>query len=304
MKSARHVQLRYIAVLLSLALLASCARTEKNAGAAINAQPCASPTRIASMAPASTRILAKLGLADKLVAVDTWSADIKGVPAAAVRFDMMHPDVERLAALDCDLIVVSEMTKQGTSQDPFKPLAAAGARVEYFPTATSLAGIRADVTHLATLTGTETEGQKINADMDAEIARIEKIAQKIPAKERRTVVFELSSAPDIYSFGKGVYLNELIEKAGAINALGDETGWISVSAETVVAANPDVILTNVTGIDNPVKEIAKRPGWSGMKAVKHRKIFRIDAATSSQPSPDVVLALRQIAEAVYPEYFE
>jgi iron complex transport system substrate-binding protein len=140
--------------------------------------------------------------------------------------------------------------------------------------------------------------------MDAEIARIEKIAQKIPAKERRTVVFELSSAPDIYSFGKGVYLNELIEKAGAINALGDETGWISVSAETVVAANPDVILTNVTGIDNPVKEIAKRPGWSGMKAVKHRKIFRIDAATSSQPSPDVVLALRQIAEAVYPEYFE
>lgn len=304
MKSASHTAFRRIAALLGLVLLASCSRPAGRGRPAASAQPQAEPARIASMAPASTKILVTLGLADRLIAVDDWSADVAGVPEAAVRFDMMRPDVERLAALECDLIVVSEMTKRGTSQDPFRPLADAGARVEYFPTAASLSDIRADVARLAALTGREAAGEKINADMDAEIARIERIAQKIPRNERRTVVFELSSAPDIYSFGKGVYLDELLEKAGAINALKAETGWISVSAETVVAANPDVILTNVAGIADPVAEIAGRPGWSGMKAVRHKKIFRIDAASSSQPSPDVVLALRQIAEAVYPEYFE
>jgi len=118
------------------------------------------------------------------------------------------------------------------------------------------------------------------------------------------VVFEISAAPSIYSFGSGVYLNELLEAAGAKNILAKETGWISVNAETILASDPDVILTNVNYIPDPVAEICGRPGWDGMKAVRNKRVYYIDNSTSSQPTPAVVKSLKEIVEAVYPDYFK
>jgi iron complex transport system substrate-binding protein len=244
-----------------------------------------------------------LGLASSLVAVDTWSARIPGVPAGIPRFDMMKPDVERLMALDIDLLLVSTITQEGTSRDPFKPLSDTGITVVYIPTSKSLQDIRSDVARIASLTGRQTRGTELIAKMNAGINRVTAISRTIPRDKRRTVVFEIAPAPDIYSFGSGVYLNELLEDAGAVNALAKETGWISVSGEAIVSADPDVILTNVSYLADPVTEIKSRPGWRGLKVVRENRVYRIDNTSSSQPSPDVVKALNEIAEAVYPEYF-
>lgn len=256
------------------------------------------------MAPACTAIIAKLGLAGNIVACDTWSGSIEGVSGKAVRFDMMKPDAERLAALEPDIVFVSAITKEGTSRDPFKPLSDSGVRVVYLPTSASVNDIREDIARLASLLGRETEGASAIAEMDAGIASIAAIAKTIPEQKRRTVVFEIAPAPYIYSFGNGVYLDELLQIAGAKNALAKEKGWIAVSAEAVVAANPDVILTNVSSLPDPVAEIKGRPGWSGVKAVKESRVYRIDGNASSQPGPGVVKALGEISKAVYPEYFK
>ncbi len=261
------------------------------------------PTRIASMAPASTSILLELGLAGALVATDDWSRKLEGVPDGLPSFDMMSPDVERLAALSPDLLLVSTITQAGMGKDPFAPLAAIGINVVYLPASVDIAGIASDVMKIAGLTGREKEGAEAVRRMNVAVDEIRKIAQTIPEEKKRTVVFELESAPYIYSFGDGVYLNEILETAGAINAFKKERGWISVSAESVIAANPDVILTNVASAGDPVAEIASRPGWGAIKAVKNDRIYKIDNMTSSQCAPTVVRALREIAEAVYPEYY-
>lgn len=256
------------------------------------------------MSPSSTSILLGLGLANSLVAIDEWSAQLPGIPAHISRFDMMKPDIEQLASIGCNLLFVSALTQEGTSKDPFKPLSDAGVQVVYIPTSTSIAEIRADVQRIATLTHKETEGEALVAHMDSEIERIKKITSVIPKDKKRTVIFEISAAPTIYSFGSGVYMNELIEAAGAINALGKEKGWIAVSGETILAVDPDVILTNVNSGKDPVAEILSRPGWSGLTASRNKRVYYIDTISSSQPAPDVVKALKQIAEAVYPEYFK
>jgi iron complex transport system substrate-binding protein len=287
----------FVAAACALAFLASCTRSP-TARAGKNA------LKIASMAPACTQTILALGLGENLIAVDSWSDALDGVPAGSARFDMMKPDVERLAELEPDLVLVSAITQEGTSKDPFKPLSEAGVNVVYLPTAASLADIRTDVARIAALVGRIDEGKSLVKSMDGEIARIQAIASKIPEPERRTVIFEISAAPYIYSTGRGTYLDELLAAAGTKNALSGETGWISVSAETVVAADPDVILTNVSYIDDPVAEILARPGWDGMKAVRDRRVYRIDANSSSQPGPDVAKALGEIAKAVYPEYFK
>jgi len=265
------------------------------------------------MAPASSSILLSLGLGDRLVACDTWSAKLPGMPTGVVAFDLMAPDVERLAALECDLILVSTLTQAGTSQDPFKPLADAGARVVYIPTSDSLAGIGADVTRIASLTGREAAGATLVADFNAAVDQVAKIAATIPEAKRRTVFFEISPAPYLYSTGAGTYLDEMIRVTGARNALAAETGWVAVSAEHVVALDPDVILTNVVASEPAatpeadaavVAEIAARPGWEGVTAVREKRVYHVDNRTSSQPTPDVVVAIGQIAKAVYPEYFK
>lgn len=260
--------------------------------------------RIASMAPSSTTILSGLGLAPSIVAIDTWSAGIPGVPPNTPQFDMMKPDIEKLAETASDLMLVSSITQEGTSKDPFKPLAEAGVQVVYIPTSNSINDIRADIRRIAILTGRSTEGEKLISVMDKEIERIRSIVKTIPAEKRRSAMFEISSAPSIYSFGKGVFLHELLETAGVRNVLEAETGWIAVSAETVVKSDPDVILTNVNYLPDPIAEILGRPGWDGMKAVREKRVYVIDNASSSQPSQNVVKALQTIAEAVYPEYFK
>ncbi len=261
------------------------------------------PRRIVSMAPAYTAILVDLGLASSLAACDTWSPREEGMAEDLPRFDMMRPDAERLAALEPDLVLVSEMTKQGTSADPFKPLSDSGIRVEYIPTSSSIEDIRRDTRRIAALAGASARGEELLAAMDKAIEEIRAVARTIPENTRRTALFEISPAPYIYSFGRGVYLHELLEAAGVKNALASEEGWISVSSEAAVASNPDVILTNADFGSDPVKEILSRPGWEGISAVRTHRVFYIDNDSSSQPGPRIVKALGEIAKAVYPEYF-
>ena len=292
-----------IAALCALTLIA-CTPQNRETRANVESRAKANaPTRIASMAPASTSILLELGLADALVATDDWSRKLAGVPEGLPSFDMMRPDVERLAAIAPDLLLVSTITQAGTGKDPFAPLEAIGITVVYLPASEDIAGIASDVMKIAALIGREKEGKDAVKRMNAAVDEIRKIARTIPEDKKRTVVFELESAPYIYSFGDGVYLNEILEAAGAVNAFKKERGWISVSAESVIAANPDVILTNVASSTDPVAEIVSRPGWGAIKAVKNAQVYRIDNMTSSQCAPAVVRALREIAEAVYPEYY-
>lgn len=60
----------------------------------------------------------------------------------------------------------------------------------------------------------------------------------------------------------------MIELIGAKNILASKEGWMSVSEEVIVAADPDVILTNVNYIEEPVEEIKSRTGWENVKAIK------------------------------------
>ncbi len=262
-----------------------------------------SPVKIASLAPAYTKTLVRLGLADSIIAVDSWSKDIPGVPGGAEAFDMMRPDSEKLALLQPDILFVSEMTKAGTAADPFSLLGALGIRVVYLETPATLAEIASQIEGIARECGREEEGRTLISDMNGKIARVAEKARTIPQDKRKTVYFELSPAPNLYSFGSGVYLDELITLAGGTNILSSYKGWMAVGGETVAARNPDVILTNVSFLSDPAGEISSRAGWRGVRAVQTGQVYQINPDASSQPAPGIEDALEEIARAIYPEYF-
>jgi iron complex transport system substrate-binding protein len=300
---SRLLRLTPVAV-LALAAFASCGLSRAPSPEAGPAARKDGPKlRVISLAPAATSILIDIGAADLLVGTDTWSTRLPDAPRGLPAFDMMKPDVERIAALKPDLLLVSRMTEAGSGVNPFKLLEGPRTRVVVTDTGADLAAIAKDVETVAALVGREKEGERTIERMAEAVKKIEAVARKIPEDRKRTVVFEIESAPWIYSFGKGVYLDDLLSRAGAINAFAGESGWIAVSAEAVAKANPDVILTNVVG-DDPVAEIRARPGWGALKAVREGRVYRIDNTASSQPAPSCAKALAEIAEAVYPEYFK
>lgn len=255
---------------------------------------------VAVLAPSLSEMVTALGHGDEIVAYDSTSVGLEGLPEDVVVLDLSAPDMEQLVSLRPDVLLVTNMSLYD-QEDPYRQLIDLGVCVACVPTSDSIADIESDIAFVASVFGEEERGQEIIDEMRAEVERIAAIGATIT--EKKTVFFEISAAPYIYSFGSGVFLNELLEIIGAENVLKSESGWLSVTEEAAVAADPDVILTNVNYIDDPVGEICSRPGWESVTAVANGDVYYIDNMASSLPDQNVVKALREMAAAVYPEYY-
>ena len=255
---------------------------------------------VAVLAPSIAEVVIALGYGENIVAYDTASAGLEGIPENLPVLDTTQPDIEQLAALKPDVLMVSNLSLYD-QEAPYQQLIDMGVCVICIPTSDSIKDIQSDIAFIASVFGESAKGDEIIAEMQAEIDRIAAVGKTIT--DKKSVYFEISAAPYMYSFGSGVFLNEMIELIGAENILADQEGWLSVDEETVVSADPDVILTNVNYIENPTGEIMARGGWENLTAVKNGDVYYIDNMASSLPNQNVVKALSQMAEAVYPEYY-
>lgn len=258
--------------------------------------------RIISTAPSNTEVLVELGLSDKLVAVDKYSTDIEGIDKNIETIEFSNPDAEAIIALEPDIIIASGHNKTGSSEDPFKLIKEAGIPVVYIPSSDSIEGIYEDIMFISDITDNTEKGKEIVDDMKKEVDAIKKIGDTITDKKK--VYFEIAPAPNIFTFGNSTFLNEMIEIVGAENIFAEEKSWISPSEEAVIDANPDVILTNVDYIENPLEQIKSREGWENINAIKEGQVYLINKNSSSRPSQHIITALKEIAKAVYPTQYE
>ena len=298
------------ALLLALAMvlsLAACGSQKQQPQAAALTDPSGAaitpPEHIGSiavLAPSLAEMVVALGRGEDIVAYDTQSVGLEGLDPDAPVFDLVNPDMESLAALAPDVLLVSNMSLYD-QQEPYQPLIDAGVCVACVPNAESIQGIYDDIAFLGRLLDRSDQARDLTDQMKASIDAIAAVGKTI--EEKKTVYFEISAAPYMYSFGSGVYLDEMLSLIGAENILAGQSGWLSVEGETVVAAAPDVILTNVNYIDDPVGEILGRDGWAGVPAVADGAVYYIDNMASSLPNHNIVTALEQMAQAVYPTYF-
>lgn len=263
------------------------------------------PERVNSivvLAPSLAETVAALGLGDRVVGYDLNSVGLAGLPEDVPTFDTVNPDVEQLVALAPDVLLVSSLSLYDR-EAPYQPLIDAGVCVICVPTSESIDGLKSDIRFLAAALGAGEAGEVLLGELDERLDELAATSAAIPAEERRRVYFEISPAPYLYSTGGGTYLDEMIRWIGGENVLADQTGWLSVEGEAIVAANPDVIFTNVNYIDDPVGEILSRDGWAGVTAVANGDVYYIDNKASALPNQNIVIAMRQMAQVLYPDYF-
>lgn len=289
---------------LSILLLSACSSngdrtvtdregTEVNISAKIE--------KIISTAPSNTEVLVELGLSDNLVAIDKYSADIEGINKELPQIDFSNPDAETIIGLEPDVVIASGHNKTGSAEDPFKAISEAGIPVVYIPSSDSIEGIYKDIEFISQVVNKEQDGSKIIEEMRSKVEKIKAIGDKI--EDKKTVYFEIAPAPNLFTFGNSTFLNEFIEIVGATNVFAKEEGWISPTAEAVINANPDVIITNASYMENPTEEIKSREAWENINAIKNNEVYLVDKNTSSRASQRSILALEEIAKAIYPEYY-
>lgn len=243
---------------------------------------------IVSLAPAITQVLVDLGAADKIVAIDTYSAGTKGLSETLPAFDMMTPDLEQIIALAPDIVLMTGMTLTG-GDDPMKQLTDAGICVAYIPSSDSIKGILEDTLFIGQIAGDEAGAQGLNDTLTAAIDEL-----RVTTDDPTPVFFEIGFP---YTMGSGTFINEMIEILGGRNIFADETGWLTVSDEAVIAAAPEIIFTNADWNPEAVAEILAREGWETIPAVENGRVYLINGDASSQPNHRIIYALQEMAAA-------
>lgn len=257
--------------------------------------------RVVSLSPAVTQIINDLGQKDKLIAVDTQSPKYVSGLEKVQQTDLMNLDFEKIMALKPELLFVSDLT-MFQSEDKIKKLQDKGTAVVVLPTEKNFKEIESNICLVATALNQKEKGEQLAGQMEKDITAFREQATRIRQKKR--VLFEIAASPEIYSMGKDTYVNEMIETIGAENVMAKETGAIKVSEEAAIMSNPDVILTNVEYVPDPIHDILKMKGWEEVKAVKNKAVYSIDNEKSSLPNQHIVQAMREMAKAVYPDEFK
>lgn len=308
----RSVAALLVAVLLSVAAFAAPVLAAKEAGsggvAAGTRYPLtvtdyegrevvipARPQRIISMAPSNTEILFALGLGDRVVGVDTFS-DYPGAANEKTRIgDLWNPNIEQMIALKPDLVLAIS-----GSEKMWGKLAEMGVPVLVIQP-TNVAESIESVRFIGQVTGATRAGNAVAAMMQAKVDHVAERIQRISRKPR--VFWEIWHDP-LMSAGPGSFMDDLITRVGGINLAGNAgSPWPEVSAEAIIAADPEVIITSDAEWARRIQN-GEIPGWTRTTAVRYGRVLVIDPNLTSRPGPRLVQGLDLTARLMWPWLFQ
>ena len=259
------------------------------------------PKTVVSLIPSNTEILFALGVGDKVIGAteyDTYPEEAKKIERVS---DSVTFDSEKIVALKPD-VVLAYYTGNDETLDALKGLEDAGVKVFVIQSAASFEDVYGDIQQIADVMGVQDKGEQLNKEIKAQIADVQAKVKTVATP--KNVYLEISPKPDIYTTAAGTFQQEILDAANVHNVFGDQTGWVKVSEEDVIAKNPQVILTTVNYTEDPVGEILGRDGWNTILAIQDKAVTFIDTDISNRPGPRIGEAVEMVAKAVYPELFK
>ena len=218
----------------------------------------APPQRIVSLLPSLAETVCELGQCQRLVGVDRytqWPTHIAHLPRLGGGLD---PSVEAVLALRPDVVLLAQSARV------IERLEALGLKVIALEPRTH-ADVRRVTEQIAQMLGlAPAAAQVVWQRIDADVAAV---AQALPARARRArVYYEVDSGP--YAAGPTSFIGETLTRLGVGNIVPASLGpFPRLNPEFVVRADPDVVMV---GAHNAA-EMAQRPGWPAMRALREQR---------------------------------
>ena len=253
------------------------------------------PERIISLAPSNTEILFALGLGDKVVGITSWC----DYPPEALNKEQVGeydtPDIEKIVALNPDLILVS----YGTSMEVINSMVGLGLTV-FGIRSTDLDDVLNDIRTIGELTDKEIEAQALTSEMESRIQAITEQTAELEPKPKVFYIVWGDESSVLWTAGSDTFIHELIEKGGGVNICQNITGYSTISIEDVIARNPEVIITSELSYDWAINST----DLAATNASQTDRVFTCDDDIVQRPGPRLVDGLEWFAYFIHPEIFD
>jgi iron complex transport system substrate-binding protein len=249
------------------------------------------PTRIVSLAPSNTEILFAVGAGKLLVGRDDFSdypEETQTIPA--IGGSMGKYNLEQVVDLKPDIILAAEIN----TPEQVRALEDLGMTVYYLSNPTDLDGLYANLITVGELTGNSRQSEILVTGLKSRTSLA--LSSRKPDQGLR-VFYELDGSDPAkpWTSGKGSFIDMLLTMAGAENvAAAAGEGWLQISQETLVAADPQIILLGDAAYGTTSESVGSRAGWSGISAVKEGRIYAFDDNLVSRPGPRLIDGLEAL----------
>ena len=239
--------------------------------------------RVISLAPHTTELIYAAGGGAKLVGAVAYSdypPQALSVPRVG---DNRALDLERIAALKPDLIVV---WRHGNAQQQIDRLRELRIPL-FFSEPHRLDDVATSLTRLGVLLGTQATAQAAAQAYRQAIAQLRtRYAQRAPV----SVFYEVWDQPLMTINGEHM-ISDVIALCGGRNVFAALRPLVpTLSTEAVLAADPDAIVTasqGATAPDRPLPALARWRAWPQLHAVARDNLFAIDGDLLTRPGPRI-----------------
>jgi len=256
--------------------------------------------RVVALDPFAAETLVALGVTPAAVPrLSPAPPALAGVPTIAVSHSA-GPDIERLAALDPDLVISSPTFAAFNPQ-----IEQLGIDVRSFEVR-SLAELSAATVRLGAAVGRETQARRLAERYRRQAARA---ARGLPDRGPEvlllfgTVEGTLAFLPDTYAADLVRTLGGRVISEG-LRESSRFAGFATLTMEEVVRRDPGVIVAVTHGADGQSRSVAARlaanPAWRDLRAVRDGRVQVADAELFlTSPGPRVGEALRELRALMY-----
>lgn len=268
--------------LFSLPLVSGvCALSAPAVWAQATAMAAAKRPRLVSVSGATTEIVYALGAEKQLVGTDTTSL----FPAAALQTAkvgyMRALSAEGLLSLRPDAVIGTTEAGPSVVMDQVR---SAGVSVELIHADHTWGEVQRKVSAVGRATARTAEAGVLLARLNAEwAATLATVAKQTGRKPKAIFVLSHTNSPQVS--GDKTAAHAMLTFAGLENALAGPgvaasfSGYRAMTAESLVAAAPDVIVTTTQGIEasGGIDKFWSRPGLALTPAYQRRALVALDA---------------------------
>lgn len=281
------------ALLLSLFTItcATAACVEDDTGAKVCVD--GAPIRLISLYGAYSELAWEFGAGGSMVGRTKSDNTIPEMEKLPVVGTGLRPNAEYVLALTPDL-VLGRAGKAGN--EALTALRERGVRVAAFDPQ-SLDEYYSMVNRIGVLLGKVKEAEELNSRTRATLSEILRKSGALAKKPK--VVYEITNEPLTVAGTDGI-LNELLEYAGATNAIQIKKRLVRLDAEALLASDPDFYIVQVGPMNVNPPAPSSRAIQAKLTAVAQGRVITVDEKLVSRPGPRVAQAAEELFRLLHP----
>lgn len=287
----KHITRFSLIAFLALAVI-SCKKeqktTEEESATANDTVAQTEAPKIVTLSGAITEIVSALGHKNDIVGVDVTSTFPEGIKESAQ--DLGHVSsiaVESVMALQPTIVLGSNKEISPELQEKIE---LSGTKAHFFDQEFSPEGTKKLIGQIATVLQSD-KAQELQDKIDADLAKI-----KALNKTQKILFIYARGANMMMVGGHNTPVHEVIQLAGAENAVAEIDGYKPLTPEALIKGNPDVILLFNSGIAslNGVEGVLKIQGIDKTNAGKNKNVIAMDGGLLASFGPRLGEAALQL----------